>query len=126
MSKRTITINGNKVILDMNRPKVADLVVALVEACAERHFPIGMYLTHKDSDGGVTDYELVSIRNYAGGPPRAYLCNVETGIARNSTKVVPVLGTAKGKAGEDYYTTDIPAVNDKFFDPDNPGQLLDY
>lgn len=125
MSARTVTINGNKVVLDMNRPKVADLVAALVEACAERHFPIGMYLTHKDSDGGVTDYELVSIRRWGGGAPRAYLVNTETGIARNSTKVVPVLGTAKGKAGENYYTTDIPAEKDKFFDPENPGQFLD-
>ena len=119
MSKKTITINGQKVVLDMNRPKVQDLVAELIQACAERQFPIGMVLEH--ANGG--DYVLTRIKQKYGAH-RVYLVGVETGVARNSRKVV-LLQDPKGGENGRGYVTDLPAENDRFYDPENPGQFID-
>lgn len=115
MAKIKVNLNGKKVTIDTNRPKVAEAVAALVEACATRTFPIGMVLDH--ANGG--EYQLVSVRQHKGGTRRAYLINTDTGRARNSTKVVGVLGDFHSEEGE--YTEDLPAVKDKFIDPDGDG-----
>lgn len=124
MSKRTITINGQKIVLDMNRPKVADLTAALIEACAERHFPIGMVLEHENG----SNYILTRIKQ-RNGTIRAYLIglnNGHSGVARNSSKVVLVQDPKGGDFGRGY-TTDIPAEKDRFYDPEgNNGEFLDF
>ena len=116
MAKIKVKLNGKKVTIDTNRPKVAKAVAALVEACATRTFPIGMVLEHANGD----DYQLVSICRYKGSIKRAYLVNQGTGRARNSTKVVPVMGDFHSEEG--LYTEDLPAVKDKFIDPDGNGR----
>jgi len=115
--RTTVKLNGKKTVIDTNRPKVAKALVALVEACATPEFKIGINLRNANQDS----YELVSIREYAGGPARAYLVNNRTGIARNSTKVVPVLGNKD----DGFYTEDLPCQKDKFFDPDGSGEFID-
>lgn len=115
--KTKVKLGGKKVTIDTSRPKVAKAVASLIEACATPEFKIGMYLEH---DNG-TEYQLVSIRQHAGGPARAYLVNDDTGIARNSTKVVPVLGNRE----DGFYTEDLPCQKDKFYDPDGSGEFLD-
>ena len=119
MSKISVNINGRVVQMDLGRKAVQDAVANLIEACAVREFPIGLILTHRDNDGGCTDYELVKVHD------RAYLANLETGIMRNSRKVVIVQGTSPKKSGKNYFVTEIPAEKDKFYDPENPGQFLD-
>jgi len=115
--KTTLKLNGKKTVIDTNRPKVAAALVALVEACATPNFKIGTYFQHENGHL----YQLVSIRKYAGGPPRAYLINKDMGIARNSTKVVPVLGNKE----EGFYTEDLPCQKDRFYNPDGSGEFLD-
>ena len=66
------------------------------------------------------DYQLVSICSRAGGQGRAYLVNTETGRARNSTKVVKIQGDFQSEEG--LYTEDLPAVKDKFIDPEGNGR----
>ena len=123
MSKRTVTIGGNKVVLDMTRPNVADAVAALVEACAERHFPIGMVLEHENG----SNYILTRIKVCGGY--RAYLIGLDnghSGIARNSTKIVLVQEPEGGEFGRGY-VVDLPAKNDRFYDPEGTnGEFLDY
>jgi hypothetical protein len=122
MSKKTIKLNGQKVVLDMNRPKVQDLVAELIQACAERQFPIGMKLEHEN--GGV--YVLSRIKLY-NGSFRAYLIGttgVHKGIARNSDKIVMVQEPKGGGTGRGY-VTDLPARLDRFYDPDNVGEFID-
>jgi len=118
MSKINVKINGKAVVIDTNRPKVAACLGALIEACAERQFPIGMFLDHVDKNGReTTEYQLVKVHG------RAYLINQETGRARNSRKVVYV----QGNPPDGYYVTDLPAEKDKFLDPEcDNGELLDY
>jgi len=123
MAKKTVVINGNKVVIDMSRPKVQNLVAELLKACAERQFPIGLYLDHADDDGQVTEYMLVRILQ-RDGTRRAYLINTEDGTARNSRKVVLVQDPTGGENGRGY-VTEIPAEKDRFFDPDNDGEFLD-
>ena len=113
--KNTVKLNGKKVTIDLNKPKVRKLVVELVEACLTRTFPIGMILKHANG----VEYQLVSIYSYKDGPKRAYLVNTDTGRARNSTKVVNVLGDFHSEDG--LYTEDLPCVRDKFIDPDGDG-----
>ena len=117
--KTKVKLAGKMVTIDTNKPKVAKALVALVEACATRTFPIGMILEHADD----VDYQLVSICRYAGGPKRAYLVNTDTGRARNSTKVVKVLGDFHSEEG--LYTEDLPCEKDKFIDPDGDGEYID-
>ena len=121
--KQTINLNGNKVVIDTNRKAVAAALVALVEACAERQFSVGMILDHLDNDGQITEYQLVRIKQ-PNSTLRAYLINTEDGVARNSRKVVMVQDPTGGDNGRGY-VTDIPAERDRFIDPDNDGQLLD-
>jgi len=126
MSKTTININGKDININTNNSKVTDLVAALLKACAERRFPVGMMLKHADDDGGVTYYQIVRIlqKGYTKKQDwhRAYLINQKTGVARNSTKVVAVQG-----AKEDYpgYITELPAEKDRFIDPDDSSSFLD-
>lgn len=117
--KTKVKLNGKMVTIDTNKPKVANALVALVEACATRTFPIGMVLDHANG----IEYQLVSICQYKGGPKRAYLVNTETGRARNSSKVVNVLGDFHSEEG--LYTEDLPCVKDKFYDPDEDGDYID-
>ena len=118
MSKTTVNLGGKDVVLDLGRPGVADAVANLIKLAAERRFPIGMILSHDDGDGDYTDYLLTRIKQ-ASGSFRAYLINVETGRARNSTKVVMV----KDADVDNGYVTDLPAVKDKFIDEDNGGYI---
>lgn len=123
MSSRTIKIGGKNVTINMNRPKVADAVAALVQACAERHFPIGMVLEHENG----SNYILTRIKQ-RDGTLRAYLIGLDnghSGIARNSDKVVKVKEPKGGEFGRGY-VLDIPARNDRFIDPEGNGEYLDY
>lgn len=115
MAKTKVKINGKKITIDTNKPKVAKAVAALVEACDTRTFPIGMILEHANG----TDYQLVSIVSRPGGVKRAYLINTDTGRARNSSKIVAVLGDFHSEEG--LYTEDLPCEKDKFIDPDGDG-----
>ena len=117
--KQTVKLNGKKVVIDTNKPKVAKALVALVEACATRTFQIGTVLEH---ESGV-DYILASIKANPSAPGRAYLINLDTGRARNSRKVVKVQGDFHSEDG--LYVEDLPCEKDKFFDPENPGEWID-
>ena len=114
-----VKLNGKMVTIDTNKPKVAKALVALVEACATRTFPIGMVLDHANG----TEYQLVSIKSNKYASARAYLINTDTGRARNSSKVVPVLGDFHSEDG--LYTEDLPCEKDKFWDEENPGNYID-
>ena len=118
MAKMKVKLNGKKVTIDTNRPKVAKAVADLINACATRTFPIGMELEHENGD----DYMLSSILQ-PNGSKRAYLINLTTGRARNSTKVVEVMGDFHSEEG--LYTEDLPCVKDKFVDPDGDGGYID-
>lgn len=115
MVKNTVKLNGKKVTIDLGKPKVRQLVTELVEACLTRTFPIGMVLEHANG----TDYQLVSIKRNKYDAARAYLVNTDTGRARNSTKVVSVLGDFRSEDG--LYTEDLPCEKDKFIDPEGDG-----
>ena len=117
--KTKVKLAGKMVTIDTNKPKVAKLLVALVEACATRTFPIGMVLEHANG----VEYQLVSICSYKGGPKRAYLINQATGRARNSSKKVWVQGDFHSEEG--LYTEDLPCQKDKFIDPDGDGEYID-
>jgi hypothetical protein len=108
-----------KVVVDLSRPKVQKALTSLLEACATRMFPIGMVLEHANGD----EYQLVTIKRNKYDTGRAYLINTDTGRARNSTKVVPVQGDFHSEEG--LYTEDLPAVKDKFIDPDGDGEYID-
>ena len=116
--KTKVKLAGKTVTIDTNRPKVAKALVALVEACATRTFPIGMYLDHANG----VEYLLVSIKQIYGAP-RAYLINTDTGRARCSNKVVRVQGDFHSEEG--LYVEDLPCKKDKFIDPDGNGEYLD-
>lgn len=115
MAKSKVKLNGKMVTIDTNKPRVAKALVALVEACATRTFPIGMVLEHANS----TNYQLVSIKRNKYDAARAYLVNQDTGRARNSRKVVAVQGDFHSEEG--LYTEDLPCERDKFIDPDGDG-----
>ena len=117
--KNVMKLNGKKVNIDLDKPKVRQLVTELVQACLTRTFPIGMILEHASG----TEYQLVSIVRRPGGVKRAYLVNTDTGRARNSTKVVSVQGDFHSEEG--LYTEDLPCVKDKFYDPDGDGEYID-
>lgn len=117
--KTKVKLAGKMVTIDTNKPKVAKALVALVEACATRTFPIGMILEHENG----VDYQLVSIKSSKYALARAYLVNLSTGRARNSTKVVPVHGDFKSEEG--LYTEDLPCEKDRFYDPENDGEYID-
>lgn len=115
----TVKLNGRKVTIDPSKPRVAKALAALVEACATRTFPIGMILEHANG----TEYILARICRYKGGSGRAYLVNLDTGRARSSSKIVPVLGDFHSEDG--LYTEDLPCEKDKFVDPDGDGEYID-
>lgn len=119
MAKMKVNLNGKRVTIDTNRPKVAKALAALVEACATRTFPIGMVLEHENG----VEYQLVSIVSRPGGAKRAYLVNQDTGRSRNSTKIVKVQGDFHSEEG--LYTEDLPCTKDKFYDPDGDGEFID-
>lgn len=111
-----VKLNGKKVTIDTNRPKVAKALAALVEACATRTFPIGMVLEHSNGD----EYLLASIKRNKYDTGRAYLVNLDTGRARCSSKVVAVQGDFHSEEG--LYTEDLPCQKDEFIDPDGNGR----
>ena len=113
--KTKVKLAGKMVTIDTNKPKVAKALVALVEACVTRTFPIGMVLDHANG----TEYQLVSIKRNKYDSARAYLVNTDTGRARNSSKVVLVQGDFHSEEG--LYTEDLPCEKDKFIDPDGDG-----
>jgi len=117
--KTKVKLNGKKVTIDLSKPKVAKLVTELVQACLTRTFPIGMVLEHANG----TEYQLASIKSNKYTSARAYLVNTDTGRARNSSKVVPVLGDFHSEDG--LYTEDLPCERDKFVDPDEDGEYID-
>ena len=117
MSKLTVNVNGQKLNINTDNPKVADALAALIKACAERHFSIGDYFMHSTG----TNYQLIRIK-LANGTWRAYLINTETGKARNSTKVVLVQDPTGGDNGTGY-VTDLPDEKDQFIDPET-GDLM--
>lgn len=121
MASKTVLLNGKKIVLNMDSKRVQDAVAAFIQAVSTRQFPVGMMLTHADSDGGYTRYQIVRILQ-ANGTHRAYLINQKTGVARNSRKVVLV-----EDAKDDYpgYITEIPAEKDKFIDPEDSCSFLD-
>ena len=104
----------------MDRPGVSEAVANLIKCAAERRFAIGSYLTHDNADGTQTEYQLIRILQ-PGGWHRAYLANNDTGVMRNSRKVVSVQG-----AKDDYpgYVTELPAEKDCFVDPDDEYSYL--
>jgi len=120
MAKLQIKLQGKKVNINTDNPKVAGCLAALIEACAERQFSIGMYLDHSNGE----TYQLVRIKQRYGSP-RAYLINGSTGVARNSDKVVLVQEAKGGGDNGRGYVTTLPARKDRFFDPDNAGQFID-
>ena len=110
--KKTININGTKIVIDTNNPKVADAVAELVKACVERQFKIGDVFTHRNG----VDYMLIKVG------VRGYLVNLngkggksQAGRVRNSRKVVLV----QGDPPNGYYVTDLPDETDHFYDPDS-------
>lgn len=113
MSKTTVNLNGKDVVLDMSRKGVAEAVAALLKLAAERRFDVGSYLEHESG----TEYQIVRIKQ-SNGTHRAYLINGETGVARNSRKVVKVQGAKDQYPG---YITELPCEKDRFYDPDGDG-----
>jgi len=116
--KIKVKLAGKMVTIDTNKPKVAKALVALVEACATRTFPIGMILEHENG----VDYQLVSIKSNKYATARAYLINTDSGRARNSSKVVWVQGDFHSEEG--LYTEDLPCEKDKFIDPNGNGEFI--
>lgn len=119
MSKMTVKIGGKTVKLDLGKKRVQDAVANLIEAATVREFPIGMTLEHANG----SDYVLSRIKQWDGSY-RAYLINHDTGIARNSRKVVKVEEPTSGGVGRGY-VTDLPAEKDRFYDPDGSGDFID-
>ena len=119
MSKITLKVGGKTIQIDTNKPKVADLLNQLMQAFTTREFPIGMVLEHENEDS----YLLSRIKQ-ADGRFRAYLINMETGIARNSTKIVYVEEPKDGDMGNGY-VTDLPCKKDRFYDPEDDGEFID-
>jgi len=120
MAKLQVKLQGKMVNINTGNPKVASCLAALIEACAERQFSIGMYLDHSNGE----TYQLVRIKQY-NGTHRAYLINGSTGVARNSDKRVMVQEAKGGGDNGRGYVTTLPARKDRFFDPDNAGQFID-
>lgn len=115
-----VKMNGKKVNLNLDRPKVKKALAELIEACAERQYSIGDYFEHANGE----TYQLVRIKQRYGAP-RAYLINGTTGVARNSDKIVKVEEADGGGAQGRGYTTTLPCRKDKFWDDENPGNFLD-
>lgn len=116
MSKNVLKINGKSVKIDTNKPKVADLLAQLFKALTTREFQIGMVLEHENQDS----YLLSRIKQCSGAY-RAYLINMDTGIARNSTKRVMVEEPKNGRG----YVTDLPCKKDRFYDPEDEGSFIE-
>lgn len=119
MAKTMLKIGGKSVSVDTNKPKVAELLAQLMKALTTREFPIGMVLEHENQDS----YLLARIKQ-SSGTFRAYLVNMETGVARNSTKRVYVEEPKGGENGRGY-VTDLPCKKDRFYDGENPGCFIE-
>lgn len=119
MAKTLLKIGGKSVKIDTNKPKVADLLAQLLKALTTREFPIGMQLEHENQD----TYLLARIKQF-NGRHRAYLINMETGIARNSTKRVYVEEPKGGENGRGF-VTDLPCKKDRYYDPENDGGFIE-
>lgn len=118
--KTQVNLSGKMVNIDTDNPKVASALVALVKACAERHYAIGQEFTNANG----RTYILSRILQ-ANGTHRAYLINKtgpNKGVARNSDRKIMVQDAKGGKYGRGYVTK-LPCRNDKFYDEDNGGFL---
>lgn len=116
MGKTVLKIGGKSIKIDTNRPKVNDLLAQLIKALTTREFPIGMVLEHENQDS-----YLLSRIQQSSGAFRAYLINVNTGIARNSTKRVLVEEPTNGRG----YVTDLPCKKDRFYDPEDESNFIE-
>ncbi len=116
MAKTVLKIGGKSIKIDTNKPKVNDLLAQLIKALTTREFPVGMVLEHENEDS----YLLARIKQPSGAF-RAYLVNVNTGIARNSTKRVLVEEPKNGRG----YVTDLPCKKDRFYDPDDEDNFIE-
>jgi len=121
MATRTVKLNGKSIKLNMDSKRVQDAVAAFIEAVSVRQFMVGSSLEHDNGDGTYTMYQIVRILQ-PNGTHRAYLINEETGVARNSRKVVLVEGAKDEYPG---YITELPAEKDKFIDPEDETSYLD-
>jgi hypothetical protein len=115
--KTTINVGGKVINVNTTQKNVAACLQNLINALTERRFAVGSCLRHSSG----ARYQIARIL-MANGSLHAKLINTVTGKARNSTKVVLV------KTDDaDYpngYVTDLPAVKDKFWDPENAGQYI--
>ena len=116
MAKTVLKISGKSIKIDTNKPKVIELLAQLMKALTTREFPVGMVLEHENEDS----YLLSRIKQPSGAY-RAYLINIGTGIARNSTKKVLVEEPKNGRG----FVTDLPCKKDRFYDEENPGQFIE-
>jgi hypothetical protein len=106
-----LIVNGKSVNLSVKSSR--ELEKAFAPPKKVQKFHIGDVLEHKNGN----EYLLTRIKQYKGY--RAYLINMDTGIARNSDKCVMVKGAVKG--GCKGYVTDLPARKDQFIDPNGDG-----
>jgi len=116
MAKTVLKIGGKSIKIDTNKAKVSELLAQLIKALTTREFPIGMTLEHENQD----NYLLARIKQPSGAY-RAYLINMDTGIARNSTKRVLVEEPKNGRG----YVTDLPCKKDRYYDPEDYGQFIE-
>ena len=116
MVKTVLKVGGKSIKIDASKPKVADLLAQLIKALTTREFPVGMVLEHENED----NYLLARIKQ-SSGSFRAYLVNMNTGIARNSTKRVMVKEPDNGRG----YVTDLPCNKDRFYGPDDEGNFIE-
>lgn len=116
MAKTVLKIGGKSIKVDTNKPKVNDLLAQLVKALTTREFPVGEVFEHENEDS----YLLSRIKQPSGAF-RAYLINMDTGIARNSTKRVMVEEPDNGRG----HVTDLPCKKDRFYDPDDEDSFIE-
>jgi len=116
MAKSILKIGGKSIKIDANKPKVNDLLAQLIKALTTREFPVGMVLEHENENS----YLLARIKQ-PSGTFRAYLVNMNTGIARNSTKRVIVEEPKNGRG----YVTDLPCKKDRYYDPEDEDNFIE-
>ena len=111
-----LKIGGKSIKIDTNKAKVSELLAQLIKALTTREFPIGMTLEHENQD----NYLLARIKQ-PSGTYRAYLINMATGVARNSTKRVLVEEPKNGRG----FVTDLPCKRDRYYDPEDYGKFIE-
>ncbi len=112
MASLSLTLDDGTVI-NATLSAQSERQIATKFAPKKRRIMVGDYLNHKTG----IEYQLIQIKTDSSSESkskshRAYLINEDTGIARNSRKVVYV--KFDGDAG---YVTELPAEKDCFYDP---------